>query len=132
MSQMSKPSHIHPLCDVTVVTTFAFIFFGRTINQLWEVVGRAARNQLVETTAVAGHVRLELRNIVANYPFERSRRFPGIQPNSGHRDHSRLSCGAGPFGPKQLAVEVSRLMAQPCLGVGAKSLGQALIVLNLA
>jgi hypothetical protein len=21
---MSKPSHIHPLCDVTVVTTFAF------------------------------------------------------------------------------------------------------------
>ncbi len=38
-------------------------------------------------------VGLELRNVVANYPFERSLRFPGIQPNSGHRDYSRLSCG---------------------------------------
>jgi len=42
---------------------------------------------------VAGHVRLELRNVVAKYPYEKSRRFPGIQPNSGHRDYSRLSCG---------------------------------------
>ena len=41
---------------------------------------------------VAGHVRLELRNVVANYPFERSHRFPEIQPNSGHGDYSRLSC----------------------------------------
>ena len=32
---------------------------------------------------VAGHVRLELRNVVAKYPFERSHRFPVIQPNSG-------------------------------------------------
>ena len=44
---------------------------------------------------VAGHVRLELRNVGAKYPFERSPRFPGIQPNSGHRDYSRLSCGGG-------------------------------------
>src|SRR6266511_5693304 len=44
---------------------------------------------------VAGHVRLELRNVVANYPFERSHRFAGIQPNSGRRDHSRLSCAEG-------------------------------------
>jgi len=29
---------------------------------------------------VAGHVGLELRNVVANYPFERSHRFAGIQP----------------------------------------------------
>jgi transposase len=29
---------------------------------------------------LAGHVRLELRNVVANYPFERSHRFPEIQP----------------------------------------------------
>ena len=28
-----------------------------------------------------------------NYPFERSHRFAGIRPNSGHRDYSRLSCG---------------------------------------
>ena len=44
---------------------------------------------------VAGHVRLELRNVVAKYPLERSLRFVGIQPNSGHRDYSRLSCGDG-------------------------------------
>src|SRR5215469_8110302 len=35
----------------------------------------------------------DLRNVVAKYPFERSHRFPGIQPNSGHRDYLRLSCG---------------------------------------
>jgi hypothetical protein len=39
-------------------------------------------------------VGLELRNVVANYPFERSHRF-AIKPNSGHRDHSCLSCGVG-------------------------------------
>src|SRR5262249_33914511 len=44
---------------------------------------------------LAGHVGLELRNVGKNYPFERSRRFPGIQPNSSHRDHSLLSCVAG-------------------------------------
>jgi hypothetical protein len=44
---------------------------------------------------VAGHVRFELRNVVANYPFESSRGFPGSEPNSGQGDHSRLSCGAG-------------------------------------
>jgi hypothetical protein len=27
---------------------------------------------------VAGHVRLELRNVVANYLFEKPHRFPGI------------------------------------------------------
>ena len=31
---------------------------------------------------------------LANYPFERSRRFLEMKPNSGHRDNSRLSCGA--------------------------------------
>jgi hypothetical protein len=41
---------------------------------------------------LAGHVRLELRNVGANYPFERPHRFPRIQPNSGPRDYSRLSC----------------------------------------
>ena len=44
---------------------------------------------------MAGHVGLELRNVEANYPFERSHRFAGIQPNSGFGDHSRLSCSAG-------------------------------------
>jgi len=32
--------------------------------------------------------RLELRDVVAKYPFESSHRFPVIQPNSGHRDYS--------------------------------------------
>jgi hypothetical protein len=44
---------------------------------------------------VAEVVGFELRNVVANYSFERSHRFAGIQPNSGHRDYSRLSCGVG-------------------------------------
>jgi hypothetical protein len=44
---------------------------------------------------VAEVVGLELRNVVANYPFERSHRFVGIQPNSGHRDYARLGCGGG-------------------------------------
>jgi hypothetical protein len=43
--------------------------------------------------SLAGHVRLELRNVVSNYPFERSHRFPGFQPDSGHREYSRLGCG---------------------------------------
>jgi hypothetical protein len=37
----------------------------------------------------------DLRNVAANYPFERSHRFAGIQPNSSDRDYSRLSCGIG-------------------------------------
>src|SRR5260221_13856063 len=41
----------------------------------------------------------DLRNVVANYPLERPRRLPGFQPSSGHRDHSRLSCGAGDTHP---------------------------------
>jgi hypothetical protein len=34
----------------------------------------------------------DLRNVVANHPFERSHGFPGIQPNSGLGDYSPLSC----------------------------------------
>src|SRR6516162_6919191 len=37
----------------------------------------------------------DLRNVVANYSFETSRRFAGIQPDSGLPDYSRLSCGVG-------------------------------------
>jgi hypothetical protein len=42
---------------------------------------------------MAGHVRLELRNVAANYPFGRSRTFPGIQANVGAKDYSRVRCG---------------------------------------
>jgi hypothetical protein len=37
----------------------------------------------------------DLRNVVANYPFESSRGFPGSEPNSGHGDHSRLTAAPG-------------------------------------
>src|SRR6516162_8958932 len=57
------------------------------------VTGAGAPLQRPDCVAV--HVALELRNVGKNYPFERSRRFPGIQSNSSHRDHSRLSCVAG-------------------------------------
>jgi hypothetical protein len=48
---------------------------------------------LREADCVAGHVRLELKNVVANYPFERSHRFPGARSNFSHGDDSPLSCG---------------------------------------
>jgi hypothetical protein len=44
---------------------------------------------------MAGHVGLELRNVVANYPFERSGKFLGIRQNVRHRDYSRLGCAVG-------------------------------------
>ena len=58
----------------------------------WQV---PKQNGRMETHCLAGHVRLELRNVDTNYPFERSHRFAGIQPNSGFGDYSRLSCGVG-------------------------------------
>src|SRR2546427_6702999 len=49
-----------------------------------ELVERGAQlvglEDVRETDCVAGHVRLEIRNVVANYPLERSHRFPEIQP----------------------------------------------------
>ena len=44
---------------------------------------------------VAGVGGFELRNVVAKYPFERSHRFPVIEPNCGRRDYSRSSCDGG-------------------------------------
>jgi hypothetical protein len=35
------------------------------------------------------------QNVGAKYPFERSHRFAGIQPDSSHRDYLRLSCAVG-------------------------------------
>jgi len=66
-----------------------------TFDQRMEVVRRQCEIEPGETNCLAGHVRFELRNIVANYPFESSRGFPGSEPNCGHGDHSRLSCSAG-------------------------------------
>src|SRR6516165_9937738 len=77
--------------------------------------GWQARTAPTETDCVAGHVRFELRNVVANYPFENSRRFVGNQPNSGQGDHSRLSCNAG---DKQLGPAAS--IPRPRAHVGPK------------
>jgi hypothetical protein len=51
----------------------------------------------------------DLRNVVANYPFESSRGFPGSEPNCGQGDHSRLSCSAG---DKQLGAGFCRDLQQ--------------------
>jgi hypothetical protein len=56
---------------------------------------RRPNDDIHRPNCLAGHIGLELGNVVAKYPFERPLRFPGIQPNSGHRDDSRLSCGVG-------------------------------------
>jgi len=56
---------------------------------------RLASRSSARPDCVAGHVRLELRNVGNNYPFDKSRRFPEILTNSSHRDYSLLSCGGG-------------------------------------
>ena len=57
----------------------------------------------------------DLRNVVANYPFEKSLRFAGIQPNSRHRDYSRLSCGDGGYAARAECQDLSR---DACADVG--------------
>src|SRR6266566_5532720 len=80
-------------------------------------IARAAH--LRETDCVAGHVRFELRNVVANYPFESSRGFPRSAPNFGHGDYSRLSCSAG---DTQLGAGFCRDLQQVlCKDVGHRS-----------
>ena len=52
----------------------------------------ASRITLVQRRSSNGG--LELRNVLAKYPFERSHRFPVIQPNSGRRDHPSQAVGS--------------------------------------
>ena len=76
----------------------------------------AQHNDPQRRDCLPGHVRFELRNVVANYLFERSHRFAGIQPNSGQGDPSRLSCSAG---DTQLGAGFCRDLQQAfCTGVG--------------
>jgi hypothetical protein len=62
-----------------------------------------------EPVAILAVLTEDLRNVAANYPFVRAHRFPGIQPNSAHRDCSRLSCAAGemPLGPRAAGSSAS-------------------------
>jgi hypothetical protein len=46
----------------------------------------------METHCLAGHVRLELRNVVAKYPFEKSHNSWRFTRNLATRAHSRTSC----------------------------------------
>jgi hypothetical protein len=94
-------------CDlrlgVEVGVEFVFDLFPalRTLTHATSTRAKAydrdwqARNAPTETDCMPGHAGLKLRNVVANYPFERSHRSVEIQPNCRHRDHSRLSCRAG-------------------------------------
>ena len=75
---------------------------------------RLRRDHRVQCPTV--HVRLELRNVVANYPFERSHRFPVIQPNSGRRDYSRSSRDGG----RRRAGLVPCILAGCLRGVGRR------------
>ena len=66
---------------------------------------------------------VELRNVVAKYPFERSHRFPVIQPNSGHRDYSRSSCdGSGLVPGSQRAVLTRTLVAENVISTDKSAL----------
>jgi hypothetical protein len=69
---------------------------------------------------VAGHVRFELRNVAANYPFERSHKFPEMKPNSGRRDYSCLSCG------------VAATQLGPSARMSAAFLARALLIRRIA
>ena len=70
-------------------------FRGQASSSLAGTAIKSSPVSLLRPDCVAGHVGLELRNVDANYPFERSHRFPLIEPNSGFGDYSCLSCGVG-------------------------------------
>src|SRR5258707_12531635 len=57
----------------------------------------------------------DLKNVGAKYPFENSHRFPGIRPNSGHRDHSRLSCSVAETQLRPRARFSPGMLARPLL-----------------
>jgi hypothetical protein len=58
------------------------LLYARSPDEPLTLRARDHKNALF-AHCLAGHVRFELRNVVANYPFEKSRRFGGVQPNSG-------------------------------------------------
>src|SRR5262249_53403462 len=68
-------------------------------REIWRLANDATLLRLPRSSTshgadcVAEVVGLELRNVVANYHFERSHRFARIQRNPDLIDHSRLSCG---------------------------------------
>jgi hypothetical protein len=103
-SDEPQSSPMHCACTVPVHPA-AFLWWRR----------RAQRRD-----CLAGHVRLELRNVTAKYLFERSLRFPEIDANPGHRDFPRLSCD---LAKTQLAlnarISAAIACAVNCSGVSA-------------
>jgi len=65
---------------------------------------------------MVGHVGLKLKNVRANYPFERPHRFRGVKPNSGHGDYSRLSCGGGETQLGRSAIAAGVFLARMLVG----------------
>jgi hypothetical protein len=66
LTRRSNVSPKHKSCKVSEIT------------QPKVITASCARSYwALETDCVAGHIGLELRNVVANYPFERSHRFAG-------------------------------------------------------
>ena len=90
------PCRLYPVCRTCRQIPWKMTQLERHLTEASGRVCAIGRgNRAPRPHCVAGHVGLELRNVDANYPFERSHKFAGIQPNSGHGDHSRLSCSAG-------------------------------------
>src|SRR5438128_8105506 len=73
---LRSPGSVSPLCP-TCAPVKANGAVAKPVNGI---------NAPQRPDCVAGHVRLELRNVVTKYSFERSHRFRQIQPNSGDRD----------------------------------------------
>ena len=67
---------------------------------------------------LAGQTGFELRNVVAKYPIGKVAQIPGIQPNSGHRDYSRSSCG---IGDTQLGSFIGSLTDRHYVGNGPQA-----------
>src|SRR5262249_30307642 len=81
--------------------------------------GWQTRSAPTETDYVAGHVGLELGNVIANYLSESSDRFAGIQPNSGLGDCSRIrSPGHTKISPGMLARRWPLAEWQACRDFG--------------
>ena len=66
-----------------------------TLSCQWETLHSQQLRSIKKSIDSDHGIYRDLRNVGANYPFESSRGFSGSEPNSGHGDHSRLSCDVG-------------------------------------
>jgi hypothetical protein len=69
-----------------------------TLSCQWETLHSQQLRSIKKSIDSDHGIYRDLRNVVAKYPFERSHRFPVIEPNSGRRDYSRSSSDGGRCG----------------------------------